>query len=182
MIKNLRLETQNLIVRPYTKNDVQSLYDVLNDEKVLAYIPEEAITLKEAQDAVDWLIENYELDLQADYKYSFAIETKKNHEYIGWCGFGNLDYDKSKKEIYFTLKSSHWGHGYATEAAKALLDYIFDVVMLEELVAVVKPENRASCRVIEKLGFKYESTVKNLPEQFEFYQGENYYILRRQDR
>lgn len=177
MIKNLRLETENLIIRPYTKNDALNLYDTLNDKNVLKYIPEEPITIEQAQNAIDWLISNYDLDLDSDYKYSFAIETKQTNDYVGWCGFGYLDYDKSQKEIYFTLKSKYWGQGFATEASKALVEYIFNELELKKLVAVVKPNNVASKRVIEKLGFKHEGIVKNVPEEFSFYEGELYYTL-----
>ncbi|WP_432409144.1 GNAT family N-acetyltransferase [Wukongibacter sp. M2B1] len=177
MIKNLRLETENLIIRPYTKNDALNLYDTLNDKNVLKYIPEEPITIEQAQNAIDWLISNYDLDLDSDYKYSFAIETKQTNDYVGWCGFGYLDYDKSQKEIYFTLKSKYWGQGFATEASKALVEYIFNELELKKLVAVVKPDNVASKRVIEKLGFKHEGIVKNVPEEFSFYEGELYYTL-----
>jgi ribosomal-protein-alanine N-acetyltransferase len=177
VIKNLRLETKNLIVRSYTREDAKNLYDTLNDENVLKYIPEEPISMEQAQNAIDWLISNYDLELDSDYKYSFAIETKETNEYVGWCGFGYLDYDKSQKEIYFTLKSKYWGHGFATEASEVLIDYIFNELDLKKLVAVVKPENRASQRVIEKLGFEYESVVKKVSEELSFYEGELYYTL-----
>ncbi|MCR1900142.1 GNAT family N-acetyltransferase [Irregularibacter muris] len=178
MVKNLRLETKNLIVRPYTKEDAKNLYDTLNDENILKYIPEEPISMEQAQNAIDWLISNYDIDLDSDYKYSFAIEAKETNDYVGWCGFGYLDYDKSQKEIYFTLKSKYWGQGLATEASKTLIDYIFNELELKKLVAVVKPENRASQKVIEKLGFEYEGVVENLPEEFSFYEGERYYTLK----
>lgn len=135
--------------------------------------------MEQAQNAIDWLISNYDLDLDADYKYSFAIEAKETNEYVGWCGFGYLDYDKSQKEIYFTLKSKYWGQGFATEASMVLIDYIFNELALEKLVAVAKPENRASQRVIAKLGFRYEGVVENVPEEFSFYEGELYYTLTR---
>lgn len=179
MIKNLRLETKNLIIRSYIKEDAKNLYEILSDERVLEYVPEEPITMEQAQNAIKWLISNYDLD--SGYKYSFAIELKKTKDYVGWCGFGYLDYDKSQKEIYFTLKSKYWGHGFATEASKALMEYIFNELKLKKLVAVVKPDNKASKRVIEKLGFKYKGVVKNIPEEFKFYEGELYYTLTGED-
>lgn len=177
MIKKIRLETKNLIVRTHQKKDAKNLYDTLNDKNVLKYIPEESISMEQAQDAIDWLISNY--DLNFDYKYSFAIEAKESNDYIGWCGLGYLDYDKSQKEIYITLKSRYWGKGFATESLEVLIDYIFNELELKELVAVVKSENIGSQKVIEKLGFKYEGVIENIPEEFSFYEGELYYTLKK---
>lgn len=177
MIENLRLETENLIIRTYNKNDAQNLYETLNDKKVLEYIPEDPISIEQAHAAIDWLISNYKLDLDTDYKYSFAIELKADGKYVGWCGFGYLDYDKEQKEIYYTLKSEYWGNGYATEATRALVSYIFEELNLEKIVAVVKPDNKASQKVIEKLGFEKTGIIGNLPKEFEFYNGEWLYVL-----
>ncbi len=180
MIKNLRLVTERLVIRPYIKEDAKKLFETLNDENVLRYIPEASISMEEAQDAVDWLIANYNQGLDSDYKYSFVIELEETEAYIGWCGFGYLDYDKEQKEVYFTLKSEYWGKGLATEASKALIKYIFNDLKLKKLAAVVKSENKASQRVVEKIGFKYEGMVKNVPEEYRFYEGELYYTLTKE--
>lgn len=176
-IENLRLETDRLIIRAYKKEDATGLYETLNDKKVLDYIPEEPINMEQAHAAIEWLMSNYKLDLDSNYKYSFAIELKKTGTYIGWCGFGYLDYDDRQREIYYTLKSEYWGNGYATEATTALVRYILEEMKLEKIVAVVKPDNRASQKVIEKLGFKKTGVIQNLPKAYEFYNGEIHYIL-----
>jgi len=67
--------------------------------------------------------------------------------------------------------------GYANEAVKALVEYCFNELALTELVAVVKPDNRPSRNVLEKLGFEYVNQVSGLPEEFDFYNGELYYTL-----
>lgn len=180
MIKNLKLVTERLIIRPYIKEDVKNLYETLNNENVLKHIPEESISIEQAQNAINWLISNYDQGLDSDYKYSFAIELKETKDYVGWCGFGYLDYDKRQKEVYFTLNSKYWGQGFATEASKVLIEYIFNELKLEKLVAVVKPGNKGSQRVIEKIGFKYEGIVKNVQEEFKFYEGELYYTLAKE--
>lgn len=77
--------------------------------KNISYIVEDTISMKQAEEAVDWLMNNYSLD--AEYKYSFPIILRETNQYIGWCGFGYLDYDKSQTEIYYTLKSEYWNNG-----------------------------------------------------------------------
>lgn len=180
MVNNLKLVTKNLIIRSYKADDYIGLFDTLNDQNVLAFIPESSITKNEAQEAVNWLISNYKRE--SNYKYSFPIESQINHDFMGWCGFGYLDFDIGKTEIYITLKSKYWGQGYATEALEILLKYIFNDMNLNEIVAVVKPDNIASRRVIEKLDFKYETVISNMPEKFKFYEGELFYTMLKQDR
>lgn len=175
MIKNMRLETDNLIIRTYNKDDSSSLSEILRDKEVLKYIPEKPKTIEEAKVIVDWLISNYNLD--KEFKYAFPIELKENNEFIGWCGFGYLDHDKSEYEIYYTLKRKYWGKGLATEASRALIDYIFTKTPITKLVAVVKPNHIASQKVIEKLGFSYRGIVENVAEDCKFYEGDLYYTL-----
>lgn len=55
-------------------------------------------------------------------------------------------------EVGWTLAPEHWGKGYATEGARAALDYAFDVVQAGEVISLIRPDNAASIRVAEKLG------------------------------
>lgn len=181
MIENIRIETERLIIRAYTIEDATGLYETINDNEVLKYIPEEPISIEQAKKAIRWLMSNYKISVNADFKYSFPIIIKDNGEYIGWCGIGYLDYDKSKTEIYYTLKSEYWGKGYATEAMKAIVDFTFNEFKMEKLVAVVKPENIGSIKVIEKLGFSYKCIVKDVPSEFKFYEGGFFYLLKKDE-
>lgn len=78
--------------------------------KVLKEDLDENYEIKESQDFTKYEdMNNYSLD--AEYKYSFPIILRETNQYIGWCGFGYLDYDKSQTEIYYTLKSEYWNNG-----------------------------------------------------------------------
>jgi RimJ/RimL family protein N-acetyltransferase len=65
---------------------------------------------------------------------------------VGWPGI----------EVTWALIRSHWGFGYATEAGQAVIDYAFNTLDLDQVIALVHPDNVASARVAEKLGMKYE--------------------------
>jgi len=73
------------------------------------------------------------------------------------------------------------GNGYATEAMTALIDYCFNTIRLQRIIALAKPENIAYNRVIQKLGFKFQKLVSGLPEEFDFYNGEPYYLLTKEE-
>jgi len=85
------------------------------------------------------------------------------------------------KEIYYLIGQDYWGNGYATEAMTALIHYYFTTIKLEKIIALAKPENIASNRVIQKLGFKFQYLVSGLPEEFDFYNGEPYYSLTKNE-
>jgi ribosomal-protein-alanine N-acetyltransferase len=173
-LKGVKMESKRLILRRYIEEDAVELYNTLNDENVLHYIPEDKITMEEAKNAVKWLISNYDKGLDEDYKYSYVVESKETGEYMGWCGFGYLDFDRSKTEIYYTLKSKFWNKGYATEAMELIMDEI-NRLQIENVVVLVKEDNLSSKRVIEKLGFKFVRVVEDMEDEFKFYEGELHY-------
>lgn len=72
--------------------------------------------------------------------------------------------------MFYLIGKNYWGRGYAT-------DFCFNNLRLNKLTAVVKPENISSKKVLKKLGFSYEYTVSELPEEFEFYNGELFYSI-----
>lgn len=86
-----------------------------------------------------------------------------------------------EKEIYYLIGQDYWGNGYATEAMTALIHYCFNTIGLQRIIALAKPENMASNRVIQKLGFKFQHLVSGLPEEFDFYNGEPYYSITKEE-
>ncbi|GIO91003.1 hypothetical protein J31TS3_22300 [Paenibacillus lactis] len=72
------------------------------------------------------------------------------------------------RRFFYLIGKPFWGMGYASEAVKALVEYCFNELALAELVAVVKPGNQPSRKVLDKLGFEYVHQVSGLPEEFDF--------------
>jgi RimJ/RimL family protein N-acetyltransferase len=87
----------------------------------------------------------------------WRLTERASGEFVGQVGFQYADIEgEPAVEIGWTLLSTHWGKGYATEAAQAALEHGFDVVGLDEIVSFTLPHNRASRRVMEKLGLTYD--------------------------
>jgi ribosomal-protein-alanine N-acetyltransferase len=84
----------------------------------------------------------------------WATIQKENNKFIGWTTLKHLDKTEIIEVGYRYLKD-YWGKGYATEASKALLDYGFETINLNSIAAVALPQNKASTRVMEKIGMKY---------------------------
>jgi len=146
-----RLETKRLVLRLFTPDDVQAMYDLNSDPEVIRYA--EAAPVRNLQEALEKL-ESGPLADYAKYGYGrFAIEDRETGEVIGFCGIKYIP-EIGLPEIGYRLLRSYWGRGLCTEAARACVDYARDDLKIEKLVALIIPENLASIRVAEKLGMK----------------------------
>lgn len=182
-VKEMRINTSRLMIRPYVESDLVESFELMQNKEQLKYMPMEVMTLEEYKELFRWLIASYENHYDGDFKYSFAIFLKETGKFIGWCGVGDNDCNAyyPDKEIYYLIGEDYWGNGYATEAMTALIDYCFNIMKLKRLIAFAKPENIASNRVIQKLGFKFQHFLGGLPEELDFYNGESYYLLTKEE-
>jgi len=88
------------------------------------------------------------------------LRRRDDDVYVGEVGLQHATVDDAPAvEIGWTLLSAHWGRGYATEAARAALAHGFDTLGFDEIVAFTLPHNRASRRVMERLGMSYEGAT-----------------------
>ena len=102
-----------------------------------------------------------------------AVRERSSGRMAGLCGLTDLG---DEVEVAYKLWPGFWGRGYATEAASACLDYGFGALRLERVVGVTQGANRASRRVLEKLGMRHErdAFMWNAPQRV--------YALERKDR
>ncbi len=178
MFRNARIETARTRLRPFTMADLAVFREIAGQEEVLEFLPDDRMTPAEAKGLLQWLIACYDEDtLERLVKFSLPIALRETGEVVGWVGLGPLDFDVAAIEIYFVISRAHWGKGYATEAARALLGYGFTVLGLPRVVGVVDRRNGASVRVLEKAGLRYERTVEGLPDAYRSYEGHLLYAL-----
>jgi len=147
---NLNLETERLILRPFSEDDASLLFELNNDEDVTRYTGQGAY--KNIEEALEFVkgykqYENYSMG-------RLNVFIKDTREYIGWSG---LQYLKAINEvdIGYRLIKKYWGKGYATEASKACLDYGFNTLKLDKIIRTAMKANIASINVFNKLGLKY---------------------------
>lgn len=79
---------------------------------------------------------------------------KSDSSFIGWCGLHFLPVT-NETEVGYLLGESWWGKGYATETATASLQYAYKQLNMMQIIALVHSDNKASIRVIEKLGMDF---------------------------
>ncbi|MBI1837065.1 MAG: GNAT family N-acetyltransferase [Flavobacteriia bacterium] len=146
-----QLETNRLILREFNTQDASSFYKLNSNPEVLKYTGDSAFkTVLEAQE----FIKNYQH--YSKYEYGrWAVLLKESNTFIGWCG---LKYTPEKEEvdIGFRFFQEFWNCGFATEAAIACIDYGFQKYNISLIIGRAMKENKASVKVLEKIGLKFE--------------------------
>lgn len=146
------IETERLILRKFDEGDTDVVFALRSDTEMMRYIREP----QNRQETVNWI--NLISSHWQDAKIGFcAVVEKQSDRVIGWCGLWRLK-ETGETEVGYAIDKNFQRRGYAREAAKAFLIYGFEVLNLDEIVAVARPENTASRRVMEKLGMKYDYT------------------------
>jgi ribosomal-protein-alanine N-acetyltransferase len=146
------LETERLILRPLVETDVDAIYAMRSDADVMRFIRES----QNRRESANWI--ELVSSRWTSEKIGFcAIIEKSSEKFIGWCGLWQLK-ETGETEVGYAVAKEFWGKGYATEAALEFLNYAFEQLRSEKIVAVAQPENTASRRVMEKLGMRYDYT------------------------
>ena len=151
----LRLETERLILRAMTQDDVDAIYAIVGDPIAMQYYPR-TFTRQDAVEAIERNLRRYAKDGYG----LFAVVLKGSGKVIGDCGLTwQLADDTPMLELGYHLQREHWGHGYATEAARACMEYAFRELGAEKLVSIIFAENQPSRRVAERNGMRVERQV-----------------------
>lgn len=150
---NMEIETHRLILRKFQLEDVQQLAPILANPQVMKFSPTGILSFPETQAKIQGFVASYK-------QYGFgkwAITFKETNQLIGYCGIAIEQIDnKNEREIGYRLNPNFWGHGLATEAASAAIKYGFEQLTFPYILGIVERENKASVRVIEKLGMQYK--------------------------
>jgi ribosomal-protein-alanine N-acetyltransferase len=163
----VRLETERLLLRPLSPDDLDPLASYQADPEVMRYMGGKTFTREETMARIARFMHIFELDGIGQ----FALERKQDRVVLGRCGIlvwesepwkpvARAETDKpTETEIGYMLGRPHWGRGYATEAATAVRDYALTELGETRLIALIMHGNVASQRVAEKLGMQYEREV-----------------------
>lgn len=144
------LKTKRLILRNWTDADLEPYCDMCADQDVMRYFPS-VLTRQESMD----MAKKIRSLISARGWGFWAVELK---EHSGFIGFVGLHVPKpylpfsTCVEVGWRLRKEYWGNGYASEAAKASIDFGFSKLKLNEIVAFTAAINRPSIRVMERIG------------------------------
>ena len=152
---DLILETERLILRNWLESDVPSYMRLSEDVGYNCFSRPGHFLVRSIEEAQSKIRDRMTLFDKSGLG-KFPIFLRDTEEFIGTCGLEPFELaGQPEVELGYRLCLKHWGRGYATEAASAILRHGFDTVGLQKTMAFVLPQNVASRRTLEKLGAVY---------------------------
>lgn len=165
----MRLETERLLLRPLSLDDLDHFAAFYADPEVTRYLGAgRTLNRDESEQSLRRMLRSYEVDGFGQ----LAVERREDGELIGRSGFLVWDAETltptteaeatgpTELEIGYALGREFWGQGYATEAATAVRNHALRSMRRSRLIAFIRPGNLASARVAEKLGMRHERDVE----------------------
>ncbi|MEH7030266.1 GNAT family N-acetyltransferase [Bacillus wiedmannii] len=181
LTKLFRIDCGDIYLQEFTVKDAESIYKIANQPEIEKFLPDWKSTKEQR---VNWVV-NYEIPenkafLNAvrtttnidDHILRLGIFKKTTNEFIGWCCTGmKVELPAPNREIMYAVSSEYHNNGYATQATKGLIGYLFENTNVDALNAIALIKNVPSNKVIEKCGFTY------LGQQMIENQIYNHYVL-----
>ncbi len=188
LIGSKKIETERLILKPSSMEEQKRLWEILMNPDVNRYYLTSG--KKHANEPDYWTWEN-----QLKF-YQSKVDNALNPDVFCWSVFlkekgdaiGQVSAQESGKEldirdVGWFMDPDYQGCGYATEAARAMIDYMFNVADIKKIESGAAKVNNASCNIFKKLGFSYVKDEEH-PSPYTFYDGDlvfSYYDLTKED-
>jgi len=145
-----KIITERLILREWLESDLEPFIALNQDEKVMEFFPS-ILSKTETEDFVTRIKKHF-----ADHGFGlYACQLKSTKEFIGFAGFSTPSFEAHFTpcvEIGWRIAEKFWNQGYATEAAKAVLEFGFKNLNLKEIVSFTSEKNLRSISVMKKIG------------------------------
>ncbi|MGW7335258.1 GNAT family N-acetyltransferase [Streptomyces sp. NPDC054808] len=151
------LHTPRLRLRPFTDADGDRLFALHGNTRVMRYWDSPPWTERARAER---FLSNCRTMEEEGTGARVAVDRVSDGAFVGWCGLSAWNPVYRSASLGYCLDEPMWGHGYAPEAAHALLRWAFDTLDLNRVQAEADTRNPASARVLEKLGFVREGTLR----------------------
>jgi RimJ/RimL family protein N-acetyltransferase len=176
------LETERLILRPFTPDDFDALLAMHSRPDVARYLYWEPRTVDEVRTVLEKKVASRAIRSEGDV-LAFAVVLKATNEVVADVVLQLVSQEHRQGEIGYIVHPDHQGRGYATEACRELLRLAFEELELHRVVGHLEARNAASARILEKLGMRREAHfVENEYVKGEWQSGLIYAILDREWR
>ncbi|WP_343225200.1 GNAT family N-acetyltransferase [Paenibacillus sp. EZ-K15] len=173
------IECEDILLREYMVEDLDAIFKITHEPEIRQFLPGWDVSREQR---LEWLI-NYEIVenrqfLQAVHdggdvgqlRLRLAMILKETGECIGWCNTGpKEELPQPNREIMYGISNQHYNKGYTTQAARALIQFLFRNTSERELSALAVVHNHASNKVIQKCGFKYMGDIELEQERYHLY-------------
>jgi RimJ/RimL family protein N-acetyltransferase len=146
------LTTPRLLLRTYRLADLPQ-YAALNaDPEVVRHLGGEPLPREHSDELAEWAQHCYDEERLG----LLAVERREDGAFVGMCGLHHQESYPDDVEVAWRLAREHWGHGYATEAATAWLDYAFGPLGQRRVISMTDTRNARSLSVMARLGMVFD--------------------------
>ena len=179
----LTIDCGEIILREFTVEDVDAIFEITSQPEVYEFLP----TWKSTREQRLHWVTQYEIpsnqsffsampNIEGENYVKFGILLKETGEFIGFCHSGHkVGLPAPNREIAYGISKHYRNKGYTTLAAKGLIQFLFERTNVEVLNAIAVPRNIGSNRVIEKCGFRLIGDVDIDNETY------HHYLLQKSD-
>ncbi|AIQ65419.1 GCN5 family acetyltransferase [Paenibacillus stellifer] len=151
------LETDRLLIRPYTLEDFDVIYGILSDSVTMSFWPKPF----DKEQVTHWIERNMR-SYQENGFGRWLVVLKERNTVIGDCGITKSEINsKLENDLGYIIDQHYWKQGYGTEAAQACMHYAFDELQLESICINMPVDHISSRRVAELIGMKLETEFNN---------------------
>lgn len=151
------LETERLVMRAISIDDVDEMFQQRSNPEVMKYINRPILqSRREAEE----LVRNYEFLFEQGISITWAMSLKGESKMLGTVGYPRINKENYRAEIGYSLDPVHWNKGYMNEAIKEVIRFGFEKMRLNSIEAIIHPENSASSELVLKHGFTKEAYIR----------------------
>jgi RimJ/RimL family protein N-acetyltransferase len=144
-------------LREFRMADLDDSMAVAADDRVTRWLSFDSLLREQQSDRLAGILERAEMRPRREYY--LAVTTNESDRLIGFARLG-LDGVNAAK-LGYAIAFEHWGKGYATDAARSLMRYGFEVLDLHRISAAIGPDNAASITVVNRIGFVHEGRIRD---------------------
>ncbi|MDL4839413.1 GNAT family N-acetyltransferase [Aquibacillus rhizosphaerae] len=152
------LTSERLLFRPYSNDDFDFLMSLLSDPEVVRFIGKGKTRNENGgKEFLKWIYSTYEVGEDMGL---MVLVNKEDNTLIGHAGLVPQIIEGNEEiEIGYWICREHWGKGYATESAKALLEYGIKQINPQRFISLIQPDNLASKKVANKIEMKFDKRI-----------------------
>ena len=151
------IQTDRLLIREFTQNDIDDIFEYASIPEVTKFLPWE--THKSIVDTNDFLEMSKNMFMISD-NIDWAIELKSEKKVVGGIAIRKWNDENHCADIGYVLSKKYWNQGIITEALKAVIKFGFEELKANRVEAHCDENNIGSYKVMEKTGMKYEGTLR----------------------
>ena len=155
----MQITTERLVLREFGEDDWRAVLEYQRDPLYLRYYPWEDRSEADARAFVE-MFREWQSELPRR-RFQLAVVHRESGELIGNCGLRRKAGNEWEADIGYELSPRYWGRGYATEAARAMVNFGFRELGLRRISSWCIADNAASARVLERLGFRQEGRLRS---------------------